>query len=432
MNELTLIKNAMKGGSESFSFLVEQYYARVLFHALKRLGNRWSAEEIAQETFLKVFISIRHLDNPTSFGAWLFSICNNEINTYFRKKIKAEKADEGHKIGITGNIVCSDAPAPGQTKLLTAIEGLELPQKEVILLKYFAHLSMNEISVLTGVPAGRIKSRLYEARRNLEKLLHNNDINIQLINRKTYLKWRNGIMEKIKMIETGAYIIPRMSLAAQVNLLENALENKKFPEEVISEMANIKKSSEFIIECNGQLSSKELVTILAYCDNTTVSRLNDGTNELQKVYGFNLLSEVNEHIGVEYSLEKLDACLFTTSIEEIQEWYRHVLGFNGGVEVKDEKGRGTYGCMYMGEIDGILKGSRNSIGLNFGLAESQGSEGIGLWFTVKCIDSLRTRIISKGWDKISEIRQEEWGARTLHVIDPKGTRIMFMESVVAR
>lgn len=114
---------------ESFLSLVDMYYAKVYYHCIKTIKNDYDAADIAQNTFIKALININHLKNSDSFGAWIFTICNNEIKMFYRKNknvdIKTPESEET-KSWVT---------------LYTAIDSLDEKYRNVIILKYFSVLN---------------------------------------------------------------------------------------------------------------------------------------------------------------------------------------------------------------------------------------------------------------------------------------------------
>lgn len=424
--DILTIRQAMEGDEDSFGRLVDRHYARVFAHTLLRTGDRSAAEEIAQETFLKGFISIRRLRETSSFPAWLFAICNNEIRLHWHRRSRGACGWNPEEVA---EVACPPPEDLRETKneLLKAIETLPDNGREVILLRYFAGCSLRGIASLTGVPEARVRSRLFEARRQLKRILEAGTAGLPTIDRQTHLQRRHGIMNKWKMIRHGAYLIPRLSLARQTDLLAAGLENAPFPEELLAELGSLQGGRDFVCECSGRLSRSDLVHILACCDNGTVYRIQEATGKIQAGSGFDLLKALNEHLGAAYSVIKVDVCLHVPAIETSQAWYRDVLGWKGGVDAQDDSGEGCFGCMYLDDLDGLTQGSRVFSGLYFRRAEPRFSGTAEVFITVTGIENLRAHILESGWKQVSEIQDEGWGARTLYVTDPDGIRLMFLD-----
>jgi RNA polymerase sigma factor (sigma-70 family) len=425
MNEQELIERIQGGSKESFETIVESYYGKVLYHALKRTGKISEAEDIAQNTFISAYMSLNKLEDVSAFAPWLFTVCNNEINGYFRRKYREESMKTCYS---KARPIEHSSSTNTAGKLHSALDGLSEILYDTVLLYYYAGLSLEKIALLTKVPPSRVKSRLHEARKQLRKTLTS-----QLLPNSSEIKSRNKrrseVMEKIKLIETGAYVIPRMSLEGQRRLINYAIANEQFGTDVVEEMSAVKKGRDFVIECNARLSVKELIYILACTDSSTVERLLDETEGSEPPLALDLRKEINDYLSIDYSIDKIEPCFQVESVESTQEWYKTVLGWKGSVDARDASGKPVFGCMYLDDIDGLTYGSRSSKAFNFQKSANENEQFSVIWVWVTGLDNLRNRILSSGWTQVSEIRTEYWKARTMHVVDPNGFCIMFVENI---
>ena len=80
--------------AKDFSNLVESYYAKVFYHCIKLTKNNHDSADITQNTFTKAFINIKNLKEINSFGAWIFTICNNEIKLFYRSGSKQRTIED--------------------------------------------------------------------------------------------------------------------------------------------------------------------------------------------------------------------------------------------------------------------------------------------------------------------------------------------------
>ena len=81
-----LIKNYLGGDEESFSILLDRYLKYIYNFAYRLCGNKGDAEDITQDTFLKVWKKIKNYNGKNSFKTWLFTIARNTTIDYLRKK----------------------------------------------------------------------------------------------------------------------------------------------------------------------------------------------------------------------------------------------------------------------------------------------------------------------------------------------------------
>jgi RNA polymerase sigma-70 factor (ECF subfamily) len=178
-----LIAAYQGGRRDAFTVLIERY-RNELFHFLARfMGDRAAAEDIFQEAFLQVHLSVDTFEPDKRFKPWLFTIAANKARDYMRKRARRPAAPLDAPMG-------GDAEAGSFIDLLEAefsdpeenLESTELVEevqriisqmpehlREILLLSYFQKLSYNEIAESLQIPLGTVKSRLHTAVANFAK-----------------------------------------------------------------------------------------------------------------------------------------------------------------------------------------------------------------------------------------------------------------------
>ena len=158
-----LVMRAMEGDMEAFDSLFRLYHSRLLYYARRLLNNPDSADDVMQETWLQIFKSLPKLRSPEAFVVWSHTITRNLSAQHIRglKRIP-EKID-----------LFPDVANENEAGFLR-LESAELVNKalgyltplhrEVIVLRYLEEFSYEEISEITGVTIGTIKSRLHYAK----------------------------------------------------------------------------------------------------------------------------------------------------------------------------------------------------------------------------------------------------------------------------
>jgi RNA polymerase sigma-70 factor (ECF subfamily) len=160
------------GDERAASELVSRYQGP-LFGLLYRLtGNAADAEELFQETFVRVLRASARFDPSRRFRPWLYAIAVNLARD--RTQRQAHRAtpelrpnDELPEAGGDGG----EANHLLRLDLARALATLSEAHREAIVLKYFEGLEEREIAEAAGVPAGTIKSRLHHAIENLRAAL---------------------------------------------------------------------------------------------------------------------------------------------------------------------------------------------------------------------------------------------------------------------
>ena len=170
---------AYRGGDRnSFVELVSRY-EKELFHFLARfLGDRTTAEDIFQETFLQVHQSAGTFDPERRFRPWLFTIAANKARDQIRSNARRSTSPLQANIDSSDDdgaqfidLIKSVGPSPDQpmeesemrTKVKEDVMAMPDNLREILLLSYFQQFPYKEIGTMLKIPLGTVKSRLHAA-----------------------------------------------------------------------------------------------------------------------------------------------------------------------------------------------------------------------------------------------------------------------------
>ncbi len=131
-------------------------------------GDAALADDLAQETFLKAYLSIRSLEGVTRFRTWLFRIAYNEFVKNLRSERKIDTTDEECP-DIPDE--SSDEPLISADTLAEAIMQLSETQRAVVQLFYYEDFPIARISAVTSLPQATVRSHLFRARNRLATIL---------------------------------------------------------------------------------------------------------------------------------------------------------------------------------------------------------------------------------------------------------------------
>lgn len=181
--EEKLITKIKKGDRDAFAELVELYKDKVYQVSYRMLGNAQEAEDVAQETFLRVYANIGNYDPSYKFSTWIYRIATNLSIDHLRKRKQVYSLDkqvEGTD-GLDWHDRLADQGPNPEESLLTgelqgqvqeAIESLTPKYRSIITLRYIEDLSLNEISEVLKLPVSTIKTRIHRGREALRKKLN--------------------------------------------------------------------------------------------------------------------------------------------------------------------------------------------------------------------------------------------------------------------
>lgn len=155
------------GNESAFAVLVERHIPAVCGFARKYVGDADKAEDVAQETFVKVWKNIKTFDIKRNFRSWLFTIAKNTALDYLRQKEGvpfSSLEDENGESAIDRFIPAS--PAPNEVldeKILALRVGEELAgiaekQRKIFSLRMEMDMTFKDISILLKMPLNTVKS----------------------------------------------------------------------------------------------------------------------------------------------------------------------------------------------------------------------------------------------------------------------------------
>ena len=171
-NDADLVRAARRGCSSSFAALVDRYSRPLLSFLYRRVGNRQEAEDLAQETFVRVYQNLDRYRSEARFSTWLFTIAANLAVSHRRKVFRRPSCEPLRE-------VASIQPGPSrrleqreQSERLWALaEELPESQRRVLELRYLAELSVRETARVMKKTPVHIKVLLYRARHNMARKL---------------------------------------------------------------------------------------------------------------------------------------------------------------------------------------------------------------------------------------------------------------------
>ena len=173
-NDAELIRRTLAGDETAFTMLVKKYHKHVHALAWRKIGDFHIAEDITQETFLKVYKHLATLKDLDRFPGWLYVIATRRCIAWLRKKrLHAQLVEDIDMVG-KGKETYSQYVATQQAETSTEakqevvkqlLAKLQESERTVITLYYFGEMTCEEISKFLGVSANTIKSRLSRGRR---------------------------------------------------------------------------------------------------------------------------------------------------------------------------------------------------------------------------------------------------------------------------
>ena len=169
VDELALVQRLKNGDEYAVNQIVEKYKNPLFAFILRIVDNHALAEDIFQETWIRMIRHIKGFRGDSLFSTWLFQIALNQSRNAL-KKIKRREfvpLEYAESVADEPGVDAGDILQAEQIRALIA--GLSIKMREVIVLRYYHDLSEKEISGIVGAPLGTVKSRLHRASGILRK-----------------------------------------------------------------------------------------------------------------------------------------------------------------------------------------------------------------------------------------------------------------------
>jgi RNA polymerase sigma-70 factor, ECF subfamily len=183
-DDRTLVEQAARGDREAFGALVQRHQDRIFNLAYQIVRNREDALDVAQEAFVKAFASLPRFKGEASFTTWMHRIVVNLSIDCLRRRRRGDPGayddrlavpeDAGQNLAAPGDPETALETQQVRSLLSRGIQTLPPAHRAVLVLREIEGLSYEEIARAVGCSLGTVMSRLFYARRKLQKVLQPN------------------------------------------------------------------------------------------------------------------------------------------------------------------------------------------------------------------------------------------------------------------
>ncbi len=187
--DIFYIEQVLTGKNNAFSYIVDRHKDRAYNLAFRICGNHEEAEEVAQDSFLKAYRSLKSFKMKSSFATWLYRIVYNTAISFVRIKKKGVLSLEDFPADATdfigNNTSEEEAEKEYRCSLVNfALQKISEEERGLISLYYYEEMSADEISDVTGINKSNIKVKLFRARQKMLEI-------IEKVEKKKTLQYEN-------------------------------------------------------------------------------------------------------------------------------------------------------------------------------------------------------------------------------------------------
>jgi RNA polymerase sigma-70 factor (ECF subfamily) len=167
-DDAALVARCLAGHQDAYEAIVTRYQRGLFNVALRMLGNYEDARDATQNAFVKAYEHLSTFDPDQRFFSWLFRILKNECLNVLRARRPSQPVSLDMPSARGADPV---EVQERQRAIQLALMSLSTEYREVVVLRHYTDLSYDEIATALGIPATKVKSRLYTARQQLSELL---------------------------------------------------------------------------------------------------------------------------------------------------------------------------------------------------------------------------------------------------------------------
>jgi RNA polymerase sigma-70 factor (ECF subfamily) len=169
-----LVERAQKGDREALEELYLLHFDRIYSYLQLTVGNRHDAEDLTNQTFVKMLESIERFQwRKVPISAWLFRIAHNLAMDHFRAHRRWQPEEEPPEPEDSAELSAEDEALQsiGRQSMLEMIEDLSPDQQQVLTLKFVFNFPNGDVATILGKTEGAVKSLQHRALASLQRQL---------------------------------------------------------------------------------------------------------------------------------------------------------------------------------------------------------------------------------------------------------------------
>ncbi len=163
-----LVRQTLKGDREAFGQLVERYERGVRAVIVQIIGDPHTAQDVAQEAFVKAYVQLSRLRRAAVFGPWLYQIARRLALTWRKQRFSITESPLHESLPAARNNGCLNEASE---MLLHAVMALPKQEQQVVLLRYFEGHAVRDIADMLDRPVGTVTKQLSRAHARLRRTM---------------------------------------------------------------------------------------------------------------------------------------------------------------------------------------------------------------------------------------------------------------------
>ena len=176
IDEIALVEELqnIQTKEKAFRILIKEYKERLYWHIRKIVISHDDADDVLQDTFIKVFKGIDNFKQDSKLYSWMYRIATNESITFINKRARERNIDITEmKQKLVSNLQSDKWFSGNDIELILQEAVTKLPEKQQLVfnMKYFDHMKYQEISEILGTTVGGLKASYFHAVKKIENYI---------------------------------------------------------------------------------------------------------------------------------------------------------------------------------------------------------------------------------------------------------------------
>ena len=178
LEDKQLVERALAGSQDAYREIVDRYQRPIYSLVIRMVRDPSTAEDLAQDVFCKAFKALGSFDHSRKFSSWLFKIAHNTAIDHLRKRrvstvsLEIEDTEMNDPLRSYADPNAENPEESSRRQELAvaielSLEGLRPDYREILVLRFEQEKSYEEISEITDLPLGTVKTHLHRARKAL-------------------------------------------------------------------------------------------------------------------------------------------------------------------------------------------------------------------------------------------------------------------------
>lgn len=174
LSDQQLVSKVLQKQTEFFEQIVNRYQQKLYFYTLRYVADPDKAEDVVQESFIKMYINLQSYDHSKSFSPWAYRIVHNEAVNFIKKNSQYVIVDSNWLENMpdeTTNLEHDLDIKLVSREVQKSVYALPIKYREIVILYYFENQDYERISDILHIPVSTVGTRIRRAKSKLKKQL---------------------------------------------------------------------------------------------------------------------------------------------------------------------------------------------------------------------------------------------------------------------